>query len=327
MRRYVASRVAWLLLALLGVSIITFALGVLAPGDPAEVVLERRLNQPPPQEQIDEQRRIMGLDRPLPAQYLNWLGRAVRGDLGRSWLKGLGVTEALRQRIPRTAALAFAAAALSIAIGVPAGVLAATRRNAVADHVCRVGALLGASLPSYFTAYLLILLFAVRLDVVPAFGFGSLRHLVLPTITLALGPAAVLTRLTRSAVLEVLSEDFVRTARAKGLRQWAVLFRHALRNAGVPLLTVAGLSLGHLLGGSLIVEWVFAWPGMGDLAIAAIHDRDYPLIQGLFCSPGWSTSWSTSPSTSATPGSTLAYGCRGGGSGGSRPAPWPRGRA
>ena len=281
MRRYIASRVAWLLLALVGVSVITFALGVLAPGDPAEVVLERRLNQPPPQEQIDEQRRIMGLDRPMPVQYFAWLNRAVRGDLGRSWLKGLGVSEALGQRIPRTAALAFVAAALSIVVGVPAGILAATRRNALADHVCRMAALLGASLPSYFAAYLLILLFAVQLDVLPAFGFGSAGHLVLPAITLALGPAAVLTRLTRSAVLEVLTEDFVRTARAKGVRQVGVLFRHALRNASVPLLTVAGLSLGHLLGGSLIVEWVFAWPGMGDLAIAAIHDRDYPLIQGF----------------------------------------------
>ena len=281
MTRYVASRVAWLLMALLGVSVITFALGVLAPGDPAEVVLERRLNQPPPQEQIDEQRRIMGLDRPLPVQFLDWLGRAVQGDLGRSWLKGLGVSEALGQRIPRTATLAFVASALAIALGVPAGVLAATRRNALADHACRIAALLGASFPSYFTAYLLILIFAVQLDAVPAFGFGSAGHLVLPAITLALGPAAVLTRLTRSAVLEVLSEDFVRTAQAKGVRQVAVLFRHALRNAAVPLLTVAGLSLGHLLGGSLIVEWVFAWPGMGDLAIGAIHDRDYPLIQGF----------------------------------------------
>ncbi len=281
MRRYLASRVAWLILALVGVSVITFALGVLAPGDPAEVVLERRLNQPPPQEQIDAQRRIMGLDRPLPVQYLAWLNRAVRGDLGRSWLKGLGVSEALGQRIPRTAALAFVAAALSIVVGVPAGILAATRRNALADHVCRIAALLGASVPSYFAAYLLILLFAVQLDVLPAFGFGSAGHLVLPAITLALGPAAVLTRLTRSAVLEVLTEDFVRTAHAKGVRQVGVLFRHALRNASVPLLTVAGLSLGHLLGGSLIVEWVFAWPGMGDLAIAAIHDRDYPLIQGF----------------------------------------------
>ena len=281
MRRYLVSRVAGLILALFGVSVITFALGVLAPGDPAEIVVERRLNQPPPQEQVEAQRRVMGLDKPLPLQYVDWLSRAARGDLGNSWLKGLRVSDALRQRIPRTAVLAFSAAALSIAIGVPVGVLAATRRNAWADHVCRIGALLGASLPSYFLAYVLIFVFAVRLNAVPAFGFGSFGHLVLPAVTLALGPAAVLTRLTRSAVLEVLGEDYVRTANAKGVRQRAVLFRHVLRNAAVPLLTVSGLTLGHLLGGSLIVEWVFAWPGMGDLAIGAIHDRDYPLIQGF----------------------------------------------
>ncbi len=281
MKRYVAERVAWLVVALLGLSIITFALGVLAPGDPAEVVLERRLNQPPPKEQVDEQRRLMGLDRPLAVQYVTWLSHAARGDLGRSWLKGLGVAEALRERVPRTVALALAAAALSVAIGIPAGVLAATRRNALADHLCRIGALLGASVPAYFMSYLLILFFAVRLNAVPAFGFGSPAHLVLPAVALALGPAAVLTRLSRAAVLDALGEDYVRTARAKGVRQHAVLFHHALRNAAVPLLTVAGLALGHLLGGSIIVEWVFAWPGMGDLAINAIHDRDYPLIQGF----------------------------------------------
>ena len=281
MRRYVVERVVWLVVALLGVSVVTFALGVLAPGDPAEVVLERRLNQPPPRELVQAQRHVMGLDRPLPVQYLRWLSHAVRGDLGRSWLKGLGVSEALRQRLPRTAALALAATVFAILIGVPAGVVAATRRNAAADHLCRMGALLGASVPSYFAAYLLIYVFAVRADVLPAFGAGSASHLVLPAITLALGPAAVLTRLTRAAVLDVLAEDYVRTAHAKGLAQRGVLFRHALRNASIPLLTVAGLTLGHLLGGSLIVEWVFAWPGMGDLAINAIHDRDYPLIQGF----------------------------------------------
>ncbi len=281
MRRFVASRVVWMFVVLFGVSVITFGLGVLAPGDPAEIVVERRLNQPPPRDQVEAQRKAMGLDRPLPVQYLKWLADAVRGDLGRSWLKSLPVSDALRQRIPRTAVLAFTAAVIATLIGVPIGILAATRRNTLVDHICRIGALLGASLPSYFIGYVLIFIFAVRLDAVPAFGFGSPGHLALPAITLALGPAAVLTRLTRSAVLDVLDEDYVRTARAKGVRQWEILFRHVLRNAAVPLLTVAGLSLGHLLGGSLIVEWVFAWPGMGDLAIGAIQDRDYPLIQGF----------------------------------------------
>jgi len=279
--RYVAERVAWLLVSLVTLTMITFGLGVLAPGDPAEVVLERRLNQPPPQEQVAAQRRLMGLDRPLAVQYLRWVSSAAQGDLGRSWLKGLRVSEALRERVPRTAALAAAAAAISVLIGVPIGILAAVRRNSLADHACRVAALIGASVPSYFIAYVLILVFAVRFRALPVFGFGSAANLVLPAVTLALGPAAVLARLTRSTVLEVLGEDYIRTARAKGASQPVVLVGHALRNSLIPLLTVVGLSLGHLLGGSLIVEWVFAWPGMGELAISAIHARDYPLIQGF----------------------------------------------
>jgi peptide/nickel transport system permease protein len=280
-RRYVADRFAGLLAALLGVSVLTFALGVLAPGDPAEVVLERALGQPPTEAQLAEQRREMGLDRPLPVQYVSWLGQAVQGDLGRSWVRSVRVVDALRERIPRTAALALAAAALGLAVGVPAGIVAAARRPSWADHLARAGALVGASFPSYFTAYVLIVAFAVRLDLLPVFGFGTAAHLVLPAVTLALGPAATLSRLTRSAVLEVLGEDYVRTARSKGLRQRAVLARHVLRNSLVPILTVAGLSLGHLLGGSLIVEYVFAWPGLGSLAVDAIRDRDYPLVQGV----------------------------------------------
>jgi peptide/nickel transport system permease protein len=278
---YVVRRLAWLALALVGVSVLTFALGVLAPGDPAEVVVERRLNQPPPREQVEEERRILGLDKPLPEQYVAWLGRAVQGDLGRSWLRDLRVSEVLRERMPRTAALAAAAAGLSIVIGLPLGVLSAAHRNSILDHLCRLGALVGASVPSYFAAYILILLFAVRIRALPAFGFGTPGHLVLPAVTLALGPASALARLTRSTVLEVLGEDYVRTARAKGLRSTAVLAHHALRNALVPILTLTGLSLGHLLAGAIAVETVFAWPGLGDLAVTAIKDRDYPLIQGF----------------------------------------------
>lgn len=281
MRRFVAERAGGLAAALLGLSLLTFALGPLAPGDPAEVVLERSLGQPPTQEQIHEQRRELGLDRPLAAQYASWLGHALTGDLGRSWIRGVPVVDELRERAPRTAALALAGAGLALAIGIPAGVVAATRRRGWADHLARAGALVGASFPSYFMAYVLIIAFAVRLDVLPVFGFGTPAHLVLPAITLALGPAATLSRLTRSAVLEVLGEDYVRTARAKGIRPRVVLARHVLRNAVVPILTVAGLSVGHLLGGSLIVEFVFAWPGLGSLAVDAIRARDYPLVQGV----------------------------------------------
>ncbi len=281
MIRYVAERAAWLVASLVTLSMITFGLGVLAPGDPAEVVLEHRLSQPPPQEQVDAQRRLMGLDRPVAVQYGRWLTAAAQGDLGSSWLKGLRVSDALRERIPRTAALALAAATLAVLIGVATGILAAVRRNSFADHACRVAALLGSSTPSYFMAYVLILVFAVQLRALPAFGFGSAANLVLPAVTLAVGPAATLARITRATLLDVLSEDYIRTARAKGAGQPTVLVAHALRNSMIPLLTVIGLSLGHLLGGALIVEWVFAWPGMGELAISAIQARDYPLIQGF----------------------------------------------
>ncbi len=281
MTRYAARRLVSVVLALLGVSVLTFTLGVLAPGDPAEVVLSRSLGQPPTDEQLAAMRHELGTDRPIPVQYLHWLSGAVRGDFGDSWLRGVRVQDAMVERIPRTVILALSAAGLSLLLGIPLGVVAATRRNTIIDHLSRVGALFGASLPSFFIAYLLIYLFAVRFHVVPVFGFGSAAHLVLPAVTLALGPAAVLARFTRSTVLEVLGEDYVRTAAAKGARATAVLFHHALRNALIPVVTIAGLSVGHLLGGSLIVEWVFAWPGMGDLAVSAIQDRDYPLVQGF----------------------------------------------
>ncbi|MGH9267797.1 MAG: ABC transporter permease, partial [Acidimicrobiales bacterium] len=281
MRRYLAGRVAWLVLALAGVSMLTFALGTLAPGDPAEILLERRLGAPPPAEQIAEQRELMGLDRPLPVQYARWVGKALRGDLGRSWFRGLEVSDAIRQRVPKTLALAMTAAGIAVLLGVPVGVLAASHRDQWPDHLARGGALAAASLPSYFMAYVLILVFAVWLKALPAFGAGSTAHVVLPAVTLALHPAAVVSRLTRSAVLDVLGEEYLRTAQAKGVRPSVVMWHHALRNALIPVLTVVGLAFGHLLGGSLIVEWVFAWPGMGDLAIGAIHDRDYPLIQGF----------------------------------------------
>lgn len=281
MLSYLAERAAWMALALFGVSVLTFGLGALAPGDPAEVVVERRLNQPPPRDQVEVERRALGLDRPILQQYVRWLGRAVRGDLGRSWLRDIPVSDALRQRVPQTAALAAAAACLSILVGVPLGVLSAGRRSSLADHLCRVGSLLGASIPSYFVAYLLVFVFSLSLGALPVFGFGTPAHLILPAITLALGPTSTLVRLTRSSVLEALGEDYVRTARAKGQGGLGVLFRHALRNALVPILTVIALSLGHLLAGAIAVETVFAWPGLGDLTVTAIKDRDYPLIQGV----------------------------------------------
>jgi peptide/nickel transport system permease protein len=280
--RYVAARFAWLLAVLLAVSAVTFALGVLAPGDPAVIVFQRtRPAQSPTPQELAALREEMGLDGALPVQYLRWLGRAVQGDLGESWSTGQRVTAAVRKRLPRTALLAGAALVVSVGIAIPLGVLAAYRRNTVVDHFCRVGALVGASLPSFLVAYVLILYLAVRINVFPVFGFGSAASLALPALTLALGSAGTLTRFTRAAVLDVLAAPYVQTGKAKGVTTMRLLFDHALRNAALPVVTVIGLSLTGLLGGAFVVEWIFNWPGLGTLAVEAINAKDYPVIQGF----------------------------------------------
>lgn len=281
MRRYVVGRLVWLVLVLLGASLFTFGLGALAPGDPAQIVLQRQLGQPPTEEQIRETRHNLGLDRPLPIQYLDWLSDLVRGDLGVSWSTDVDVTDVLLDRLPETAFLGVVAAGMTLVIALPVGVLTAYRRNTATDHVSRIGALVGASIPNYFLAYLLILVFGVMLHALPVFGAGSPAHVILPALTLALGVSATLTRLTRSSMLEVLREEYMKVARAKGLGWPTLLFRDALRNALIPVVTAGALTFAGLLNGAFIVEWVFAWPGLGKLAIDAIHARDYPLIQGF----------------------------------------------
>ena len=282
MVRYLVARVAWFGVVLLAVSVITFALGALAPGDPAVRVYERtRPGEPATASELDALRRDLGLDRPLPVQYLRWLGRVVQGDLGESWITGQSVARSLRQRLPRTAALAGTALVLSVAIALPVGLLTASRRNTLVDDAFRLWALAGASLPAYLVAYLLILYLAVRRHLLPVFGFESPAHLVLPALTRALGSAAGLSRFTRAAILEVLGEDYMQLARAKGASTRRVLFRHGLRNAILPVVTLVGLSLGGLLSGAFVVEWIFNWPGMGTLAVEAVNDKDYPVIQGF----------------------------------------------
>lgn len=284
---YLVQRLAWVPVVLLGVSLVAFGFGVAAPGNPARAVLEQSLGQPPTDAQVAEMRRELGLDRSFFIQYADWVADAARGDLGVSWRTGQPVRSMLVAHAPRTGALALTAAGLAIAIGLPAGTVAAYRRNRPADHIGRVAAILGASVPNYVLAYLLILAFAVKLNLLPSFGFDSTAHVVLPALTLAVGPAAVVARLTRSTVLDVLGEDYLRTARAKGLVSREVVRNHVLRNACIPLLTAVVISFGHLLGGSIIVEWIFAWPGLGKLTVDAIHARDYPLVQGVIALAGF----------------------------------------
>lgn len=278
---YVLRRCLLAIPTLLGISFLAFALANLAPGDPAEQLLRRISDTPPTRQEVIDTREEMGLNRPLVAQYVSWAGRAVQGDLGISYTTRRPVTSELGHRIPYTLQLTVLAALLALAIAVPAGIVCALHRNKLFDQMARLTSLAGASMPSFWLALSLIVFFAVRLSMVPVAGRGGLDSYVLPVVTLAVTPAAVLARFTRSTMLEILDDDYMRTARAKGLTEWRTVLGHGIRNALVPLLTAFSISLGHLLAGAVIVETIFVWPGVGRLALDAISNRDYPMIQGF----------------------------------------------
>jgi peptide/nickel transport system permease protein len=282
MQTYLARRLLTLPVLLLGISIISFTLLNLAPGDPADILL--RLQQPgtePPREAVLALRQDLRLDDPLVLRYGRWLLGAVQGDLGTSYRSSKPIMKELWQRLPATLMLAGVSLALAISVSIPLGIVAAVWRGSPLDGLSRLLALVGAVVPSYVLALLLILLFAVTLHWLPAIGYGGPKHLVLPAIALAAGAGAPLMRLTRASLLEVLQQDYVRTARAKGLSEVTVIGVHALKNALLPVVTVLGIRLGHLLGGAVIVETIFGWPGVGKYAVDAIFLRDYPVIQGF----------------------------------------------
>ena len=281
MSRYLVRRLVYVVPIWLLISFFAFLLASLAPGDPAELLLRRQSDQAPTAEDIARVRGELGLDDPFPLRYVRWVGNAVQGDLGRSFRTREAVLGELTSRFVVTAELAVPALLLSLLIALPVGVVAAVRHNSLVDHASRVASLLGSSMPSFWLGYLLIIVFSVQLRVFPVAGRGEWRHLVLPALTLALGAGASLARLTRASLLDNLGEDYVRTARSTGLRERAVVVRHALRNSMVSVVTVAGLRFGHLLGGAAIVETVFAWPGLGKFVVDSIYDRDYPVIQGF----------------------------------------------
>lgn len=278
---YVLRRIGLLVPVWLGISLFAFVLSHLSPGDPAELILLQRTGEAPSAEEVEALREELGLDDPLPVQFGRWVVDAATGDLGTSYRSGRSVFGELARRSVDTLRLAVPALGVALGISIPVGVLAAIRRNTVADHVSRIAALLGDSIPAYWLGYLLIILFSVHLGLLPVAGAGSWQHLVLPAVTLGMGTTAVLMRLTRSSLLEVLGEDYVRTARAKGLRERTVIAPHALKNALIPVVTVAGIVFGHFLTGAVIVETVFSWPGVGKYVIDSIFNRDYPVIQGF----------------------------------------------
>lgn len=271
---YLVRRLLQSLLVLFGVSFVVFAILFLT-GDPAAVLL-------PPEATAEDIRRFreaMGLDDPFLVQYARWLAGAVRGDFGTSIRHGEPAFRLVLERMPATLELAGAGLALALALAVPAGVVSAVRRNTPLDYLATVVALLGQSMPTFWLGIMLILLFSVQLNLLPSSGRGSLEHLVLPALTLGLFTTARITRLTRSGMLEVLGQDYVRTARAKGVAEPPVVWKHAFKNAAIPIVTIVGLELGTLLGGSVITETIFAWPGVGRLSVQAIYNRDYPVVQ------------------------------------------------
>ena len=277
MLTYVGRRLLAAVPTLWGVATAVFIMARLLPGDPARVIAGVLATQ----DQVDHLRRQLGLDQPLPVQYADYLGSLARLDLGTSAHFGDPVAAEIASRLPYTAELALTAVAVAAVAGVLAGAAAAVRRNTPLDLLISTVSILGISMPSYWVGLMLIVVFSVQLRVLPAAGASSPAGIVLPALTLALLSVGLIARMTRSAMLEVLAQDYVRTARAKGLPQRRVVLVHALRNALVPVLTAIGLQLGALLGGAVLTESVFGWPGVGRLLLDSIFFRDYPMVQGL----------------------------------------------
>jgi peptide/nickel transport system permease protein len=273
---YLAQRVLWTVPILWGVLTVIFLLLHLIPGDPVDMMLGERAFAA---DRV-RMRAALGLDRPLAAQYGGYLLRTVQGDLGQSFRQRRPVAALIAERLPATAELMLGAMAVALAVALPLGLLAALHHGRWVDQVASAFAVLGVATPNFWLGPLLILAFAIRLDWLPVNERGTLAHLVLPSITLGTAMAALLSRMTRTALVEVLGEDYIRTARAKGLRERSVLLVHALRNAAIPVITVIGLQVGVLLSGAIITESIFDWPGLGTLLLDAIYGRDYPLVQG-----------------------------------------------
>lgn len=276
MTAFVLRRILLAIPTLVGVLIVVFLLLYVAPGDPVMSMVGERADE----ETIARLRAELRLDDPLPVQFGHYAAGVVRGDLGRSYITNRPILQDILERFPRTLQLAFAAMLLASVVGVTIGVLSAYWPGGWLDRLSLAGAYLGISFPVYWVGLILILLFAVQVRVFPPSGYGGLEYLVLPALALGMRSIAFLARMTRSAMLEMLGSDFVRTARAKGLRERSVVVRHAFRNALIPVITVLGLDFGYYLTGSILTETIFSWPGLGRYVVNAIARRDLPAIQG-----------------------------------------------
>lgn len=277
MKQFILSRMIYGLIVIVGLSIFTFMLIHLIPGDPIRIMVGENASA----EQVEKLRNQLGLNEPLLIQYTNYVTGVIKGDFGTSFKTGRPVLVEIIDRFPETIKLATAGMAIAIIFGVTIGILAAKFKDSFIDLTAMSLATLGVSIPSFWLGLLLIMVFVVKLNWFPIAGGTGLKDLVLPAITLGVLASTVISRLTRSGMVEVLSNDYIRTAHAKGLGEVLILFRHAFRNAMIPVMTIVGLQIASLLGGTIIIEQVFNWPGLGSLAIGAISSRDFPLIQGI----------------------------------------------
>lgn len=274
MHKYVLKRILLLIPVLLGVSLLVFAIMSLTPGDPAQLILGENA----PKEAVLKLREEMGLNDPFFMQYFRFVKNAIMGDFGRSYTTGREVFGEIFARFPNTLILAVIGIIISVCIGIPIGIISATRQYSFLDSFSMVIALLGVSMPVFWLGLMLILTFSVKLGWLPSGGFDGLKSIILPAVTLGVGSAAIITRMTRSSMLEVIRQDYIRTARAKGVAEKVVINKHALKNALIPIITVVGLQFGHLLGGAVLTESVYSWPGVGRLMVDAIRQKDTPTV-------------------------------------------------
>ena len=286
MSQYVVSRVLAAIPVLFVISLLAFGLQAISPGDPAAILLQASGDVNPSPQEIAAKRAELHLDDPLPTRYLDWLGSAAHGDFGRSFRSNVSVTQLYRARIGNTALLAGAAALLAALIAIPLGMLAAFHRGGALDGIAQFIAVIGGAVPGFWIALVLILLFAVHLHWLPAISQVTPRGIILPAIVIALPNIALITRLTRAAMLDVLGQEFVTVARAKGLTPGNVTSRHIIPNVAVPVITVLGLQVAELMTGAAVVEYVFAWPGIGKMAVDAALLRDIPVIVGFAIAAG-----------------------------------------
>lgn len=276
MLKYIIKKLLMMIPILLGLTIILFLILHLAPGDPVHLVVGPNVTP----EVYENVRRSMGLDRPLIIQYFDYLSNLAKGDLGSSILQHRPVADIVLERFPITIGLGVRALLLSFLIAVPVGIIAAVNRNKSADFIAMTFALVGISMPTFWFGIILLYFFAYKLGLFPISGYGTWKHLVLPVITMGLTDAAVIARMMRSSMLEVIGQDYIRTARAKGLREKVVTNKHALKNALIPVITLLGMRMGWIIGGSVTLEIIFSIPGLGRTMVDSIFSRDYPVVQG-----------------------------------------------